>query len=101
MLARVRVISHGAWSGATGVPWKIEAEARRPARITRVPCPARGGSLLRLVRPVAVLGQILAGALFLVALLVALDAVAVEDVEQQQGQAGADAHGPAVPSELV
>src|SRR3954464_11972349 len=52
----------------------------------------------RLVRPVAVRGEVVARRLLLVALLVAPRAVAEEHVEQQQREARADAHRPAVPA---
>src|SRR4051812_22790472 len=45
-----------------------------------------------LVRPVAVLREVLAGGLLLIALPVAGRADAEEPVEEQQRQAGADAH---------
>ena len=56
-------------------------------------------ALSSLVRPAAVLREVLARGLLGVALAVALRAVAEEHVEQQQREAGADAHRPAVPLE--
>ena len=53
------------------------------------------------VGPAAVLGEVLARGLLVVAVLVALGAVAEQHVEQQDGEAGADEHRPAVPAEVV
>src|SRR3954470_4586068 len=59
----------------------------------------RPGSLL--VRPVSVLGEVLAGSVLLAALAVAGGAVAVEDVEQEDRQARPDAHRPTLPAQRL
>src|SRR4051794_16126399 len=86
--------------GRGGDPaWPARLPGGRALRQAGGQAEADGLGARSLVGPVAVLGEVLAGRLFGVALLVPARAVAEQDVEQQQRQPGADAHRPPVPAD--
>ena len=86
-------------SGGARVGRRLLVGGRHPGRGR-----ARDRAAVRpsvLVGPVAVHAEVLARGLFLVALLVALHAEPEQPVQQQDGEAGADEHRPAVPADLT
>ena len=86
-------------SGGARVGRRLRVGGRHPGRRR-----ARDRAAVRasvLVGPAAVHAEVLARGLFLVALLVALHAEPEQPVQQQDGEAGADEHRPAVPADLA